>query len=542
MSTTFLTTLSLRRPWLALLGAVVLGFATFSAQPPPAHACGVLEPCEPPGPGGTLTSVSRVPAGVRFQGNLSITTRVPATLYGYVTYGPVTTVTTSTRAFDFTIPAFAGNQVCVDVQSGGQSGNIGCPAFNVTLNPFGAFEWAGSVPQIVDIRGWAIDPDSAAPINVQVYWDGAYVTTVAADKTRTDVGAANPGYGDAHGFDARVTLPSYTAGNHSLCVTGVNVGGGANAQIGCLTVTIPPPPLAPTSLNAVSTAPNQMLVQWQYSGPDRPAFTIYRALGPNGSYDHLTDVAVTGPPPSVYNYSDSVSPDTQYCYKVKASTPYGESPQAGPVCAWTQLPAATNVHVAVATDTALTFAWTDNAIDETDNRVMLTATKVTYSAGAHPGTGPMSYQLTGLQPNTQYCAKILTDGTNGRPSATSDQACGTTTASAAGGGSGNGVKESLWWDCVSGHTLYLWTFDATTGAWEDVTTLTPTFNGAGQCGPIASTGYSLSLPDGHLMLVVVVDPQSLTCGENNPQNPGCQRATWQALGNAQGAVVPIVVF
>jgi hypothetical protein len=45
-----------------------------------------------------------------------------------------------------------------------------------------------------------------------------------------------------------------------------------------------------------------------------------------------------------------------------------------------------------------------------------------------------------------------------------------------------------------------------------------------------------------MMLVVVVDPQSLTCGENNPQNPGCQRLTWQALGNAQGAVVPIVVF
>jgi hypothetical protein len=542
MSTTFATTFGLLRPWLALLGAVVLGFATFSAQPPPAHACGVLEPCELPGPGGTLTSVSRVPAGVRLQGNLSITTKVPATLYGYVTYGPVTTVTTSTRAFDFTIPAYAGNQVCVDIQSGGQSGNVGCPAFNVTLNPFGALEFAfpADTTSGVVIMGWAIDPDSAAPISLQVFFDGSYVTNVLADQTRTDVGTAYPGYGDAHGFNTSVHVP-YTVGTHNLCVTGINVGGGANAQIACHTVVMPPPPLAPTSVNAVSTTPNNMLLQWQYPGSDRPSFKIYRAVGPNGSYQFLTDVSVSGPPPSVYNYNDNVSPDTQYCYKIQASL-YGDSPQVGPVCAWTQLPAATNVHVTAATDTALTFSWTDNAIDETNYRVMLTDTKVTYSAGAHPGTGPMSYQLTGLQPNTQYCLKILTDGTNGRPSAISDQACGTTIAPAAGGGSGNGVKESLWWDCVSGHTLHLWTFDPTTGAWEDVTTLTPTFNSAAQCGPIASTGYSLSLPDGHLMTVVVVDPQSLTCGENNPQNPGCQRVIWQALGNAQGAVIPLVVY
>jgi len=205
------------------------------------------------------------------------------------------------------------------------------------------------------------------------------------------------------------------------------------------------------------------------------------------------------------------------------------------------MPPATNVHVTGATDTAVTFAWTDNSTDETDNRVMLTDTGVTHSAGAHPGTGPMSYQLTGLQPNTQYCVKILTDGTNGR-SSTSAQACGTTTGSQSGGGSGSGVKESLWWDCVNGHPLHLWTFDMTTGVWQDVTTLTTVINGAGQCGPIASTGYSLSLPDGHLMFIVVVDPQSLTCGENNPQNPGCQRLTWQVLGNAQGAVIPLVVY
>jgi hypothetical protein len=201
-----------------------------------------------------------------------------------------------------------------------------------------------------------------------------------------------------------------------------------------------------------------MLLQWQYPGSDRPAFEIYRSLGPNGLYQHVGGTGSTG----TYNYGDAVSQDGRYCYKIQA-TLYGDFPLVGPACAWTQMPPATNVRATSATDTALTFAWTDNATNETNNRVALTTPKNTYSVGAHSGTGPMSYQITGLQPNTQYCAKILTDGTNGR-TATSAQACGTTTGSQSGGSAG--VKESQWWDCVSGDSLHLWTFDATTGAWS----------------------------------------------------------------------------
>jgi hypothetical protein len=453
-------------------------------------------------------------------------------MWGYVTYGPVTSVTTSTRAFDFTIPAVAGNQVCVGVDSGGQTATIGCPTFNVTLNPFGALEFAivGDTTGGVTLTGWAIDPDSAAPISLQVYWDGVYVTNINADQTRTDIGAAYPGYGDAHGFDTSVKVP-FVVGNHSLCLTGINVGGGANAQIACKTVNMPAPPLAPTAFTVTPTAPNNMLLQWQYAGSDKPSFQIFRSPpGPNGALF----LNSTG----AYNYNDTVSPDTQYCYEIKASR-IGDSPLVGPTCAWTPMAPATNVRLTSATDTTLTVAWTDNATDEINNRVVLTSPNFEYSAGPHPGTGPMSYQITGLQPNTTYCAKILTDAPNGRPSATSAQACGTTTGSQSGGA---GVSEAQWWDCVSGDSLHLWTFDGTTGIWQDVTTLSPAFNGAGQCGPAVTSGFSFSLPDRHLMTFVVVDPQNYTCGENNPQNRGCQRAVWQALGDAQGAVVPLVVY
>src|SRR3954452_15425677 len=153
----FIRTFGLRRACLALLGAVRLGLAMFSTEPPLAHACGALEPCDPQGPGGTLTAVSRVPAGVRLQGNLTTLTKVPATLYGYVTSGPVTTVSTSSRAFDFTIPAQPGTMVCVDVQSGLLSGSAGCKSFIVAFNPFGFVDDASWVWNSgLKLKGWAI--------------------------------------------------------------------------------------------------------------------------------------------------------------------------------------------------------------------------------------------------------------------------------------------------------------------------------------------------------------------------------------------------
>src|SRR5690242_15291172 len=99
----------LRRAGLALLGAMSLAVAALNAQPTAVFAlpnCNVPEPpptCDPIGPTGTLTSISRVPAGVKVHVSLAIRVPLPTTLYGYIVGGPVTTVTASTRSLDVTI-------------------------------------------------------------------------------------------------------------------------------------------------------------------------------------------------------------------------------------------------------------------------------------------------------------------------------------------------------------------------------------------------------------------------------------------------------
>ena len=98
-------------------------------------------------------------------------------------------------------------------------------------NPFGSLDWAAQWPAGgIATRGWAIDPNTTAPIDVQIHVDGVLVRTVTASLERPDVGAAHPASGSAHGFD--VVVPA-GLGAHTVCITGVNVGTGANTQIGC---------------------------------------------------------------------------------------------------------------------------------------------------------------------------------------------------------------------------------------------------------------------------------------------------------------------
>jgi len=87
----------------------------------------------------------------------------------------------------------------------------------------------------VAVGGWAIDPDTQAPIDVHVYV-GAAGYAVRADGSRPDVGAVYPGYGPAHGFSA--SLPA-AAGPQRVCVYGINTGPGANTLIGCRDVVVP---------------------------------------------------------------------------------------------------------------------------------------------------------------------------------------------------------------------------------------------------------------------------------------------------------------
>jgi hypothetical protein len=115
---------------------------------------------------------------------------------------------------------------------GGGSGAVA--ASGPAGSPFGTFDGVRAVPGGFELWGWAIDPDTTAPIYVWVTVDGAG-RHVYSDADRPDVAVAHPGYGPEHGFRDGMTA---TSGTHRVCVTASNVGPGAHTSLGCRTVTV----------------------------------------------------------------------------------------------------------------------------------------------------------------------------------------------------------------------------------------------------------------------------------------------------------------
>lgn len=114
----------------------------------------------------------------------------------------------------------------------------GCRTVTVRRSPVGQFAALHTVPGgSVTVTGWAIDPDTASPSQVEVWVDGALTSTLTAAGVRPDIGASHAGYGDDHGFTGSLT-PS--PGRHTVCVYGVNAEGtpGARSAFGCLGVVV----------------------------------------------------------------------------------------------------------------------------------------------------------------------------------------------------------------------------------------------------------------------------------------------------------------
>lgn len=98
-------------------------------------------------------------------------------------------------------------------------------------SPIGSYDQLRVDPFGLHVSGWAIDPDTAAPVTVHVYVDGAFAATRVASRPRPDVGAAFAGYGAMHGYEVSVAV---TPGDHTVCTYGLDLGAGAgNVLIGC---------------------------------------------------------------------------------------------------------------------------------------------------------------------------------------------------------------------------------------------------------------------------------------------------------------------
>ena len=134
----------------------------------------------------------------------------------------------------------------INVGAGDTNPLLGCKVVDVLSgDPFGNLDGVSmAAPGEVDVSGWAIDPDTTDPIQIHIYVNGQWGGAFTADTTRTDVGAAYPGYGAAHGFSGTVPV---SAASNDICAYSINTGLGNNAFLGCTTVPAPGVPITLTS-------------------------------------------------------------------------------------------------------------------------------------------------------------------------------------------------------------------------------------------------------------------------------------------------------
>ena len=131
------------------------------------------------------------------------------------------------------------HDVCVYAVNTGPGSSVGLRCTSVVVpsnDPFGQVDTISASLGRVAVSGWAIDPDTSAPIIVQMYVDGTANTMTVANGSRPDVGSAHPGAGPNHGFSLSMGVG---AGVHRVCVYAVNTGAGSSRLLRCGTITVP---------------------------------------------------------------------------------------------------------------------------------------------------------------------------------------------------------------------------------------------------------------------------------------------------------------
>ncbi len=142
------------------------------------------------------------------------------------------------HGFDITVPVTGDHTVCAYAISSRGKPNITLGCTRTSGIPRGALDLA-TLPDGgggIRVRGWALDPDTAASISVAVYVDGAGRLVGPANTNRADIGALFNGWGNAHGYD--LTVNGVAPGSHQVCTYGLSVLGGANATLGCRSVQV----------------------------------------------------------------------------------------------------------------------------------------------------------------------------------------------------------------------------------------------------------------------------------------------------------------
>ncbi|HEX8078831.1 MAG TPA: fibronectin type III domain-containing protein [Jatrophihabitans sp.] len=227
------------------------------------------------------------------------------------------------HGFAIFTPASAGtHQLCaygMNVGAGTVNTRFGCRTVSRTSDPVGS---GASIARVgtsnaIAISGWALDPDTASPIKVQVTSDGVSKQLLTANLASSGSTKAWPRYGAYHGYSANVTLDGF---EHTVCVAAINVGEGKDVTQGCRVISTSgaSAPAAPTELSAV---PGSKLVtlRWTAARSVTSPVTSYQiTVTPGGRI-------VTVPGTAVSAAIGSLTNGVQYTFSVRAVNELGRS-------------------------------------------------------------------------------------------------------------------------------------------------------------------------------------------------------------------------
>lgn len=196
---------------------------------------------------GAIDKATYAAGQIRLAGHLLSGTRVRV-----VAAGATKDVVAAAGRFSVQLPAPAGiHRVCATAldAAGGFRRELGCTQVVAPGRPFGSLDAVAGSFETVRVRGWAADPQTASPVQVEVRRNGSLVQTLTADQMRADLAASRPNYGGAHGFDVEVPA---VAGLNEVCVRILGVGAGGDADLGCRTVQHEVDPVGAFAVAAVS--------------------------------------------------------------------------------------------------------------------------------------------------------------------------------------------------------------------------------------------------------------------------------------------------
>ena len=119
--------------------------------------------------------------------------------------------------------------VCVYAISVGNGGNrqLGCA--NLSGNTVGYLDDVDPTTRNRAFRGWAIDPDTTAPVPIHVYVDGVGASIGTANTDRPDIG--NAIRSTATRTDS--TWSCRSSGDHTVCAYAISTRGKPNITLGC---------------------------------------------------------------------------------------------------------------------------------------------------------------------------------------------------------------------------------------------------------------------------------------------------------------------